>query len=40
MCWTWRSRGVGAVLAVLLGTAVTRGGTTTAAVGWRSATLA
>src|SRR5215213_3276508 len=36
----WRSRWVGAVSAVALGTAVERGGTMTAASGWRSATLA
>ena len=36
----WRSRCVGAVAAVSLGTAVARGGTTTAAAGWRPATLA
>src|SRR3954464_14038606 len=40
MSWRWRSRWVGAVSAVSLGTAVERGGTTTAASGWRSATLA
>src|SRR3712207_3938659 len=33
-----RSRGVGAVSAVWLGTALERGGTITAASGWRSAT--
>ena len=36
----WRSRCVEAVSAVALGTAVERGGTMTAAAGWRSATLA
>src|SRR4051812_36819087 len=36
----WRSRCVGAVSAVALGTAVERGGTTTSASGWRSATSA
>src|SRR5215210_7387995 len=40
MSWRWRSRWVGAVSAVALGTAVERGGTMTAASGWRSATLA
>src|SRR4051812_32475304 len=33
MCWRWRSRSVGALSAVSLGTAVARGGTTTAASG-------
>ena len=36
----WRSRWVGAGSAVALGTAVERGGTMTAASGWRSLTLA
>src|SRR3954471_15574353 len=36
--WRWRSRCVGAVSAVLLGTAPERGGTMTRASGWRSAT--
>src|SRR4051812_15795906 len=40
MSWRWRSRCVGAVSAVALGTAVERGGTMTAASGWRSATSA
>src|SRR5215217_5923727 len=40
MSWRWRSRWVGAVSAVRLGTAVARGGTITAASGWRSLTLA
>src|SRR3954453_15068100 len=40
ICWRWRSRGVGALSAVSLGTAVARGGTITSASGWRSATLA
>src|SRR3954452_3143732 len=39
MSWRWRSRWVGAVSAVSLGTAVERGGTMMAASGWRSATL-
>jgi hypothetical protein len=39
MCRRWRSRRVGSPSAVPLGTAVARGGTMTAAVGWRSATL-
>src|SRR3954447_20180221 len=36
--WRWRSRCVGAVSAVLLGTAPERGGTMIRASGWRSAT--
>src|SRR3954453_20993504 len=40
MSCRWRSRCVGAVSAVALGTAVERGGTTTSAPGWRSATSA
>ncbi len=40
MFWMWPSRCVGEVSAVSLGTAVARGGTTTAASGWRWATLA
>src|SRR5829696_1073853 len=39
MSWSWRSRWVGALAAVWLGTAVARGGTMMAAAGWRSATL-
>ena len=40
MSWRWRSRWVGSLSAVLLGTAVARGGTMMAASGWRSAILA
>src|ERR687885_1213472 len=40
MSWRWRSRCVGAVSAVWLGTAPERGGTITAAAGWRAATSA
>src|SRR3954470_20595135 len=40
MSWRWRSRCVGAVSADSLGTAVERGGATTYASGWRSATSA
>src|SRR3954452_20216936 len=40
MCWRWRSRCVGSLSAVALGTAVARGGTITSASGWRAATLA
>ena len=40
MCWRCRSRGVGSVSAVALGTAVDRGGTTTAASGVCPATSA
>src|SRR4051812_3061093 len=40
MCWRWRSRCVGALSAVWLGTAVARGGATTSASGGRWAALA
>src|SRR3954464_13314560 len=40
MSWRWRSRWVGSLPAVWLGTAVERGGTMMAAVGWRPLTLA
>jgi len=40
MALRWRSRCVGAVWAVSLGTAVERGGTMMAASGWREAMLA
>src|SRR3954453_20022980 len=40
MSWRWRSRWVGALSAVRLGPAVSRGGTMSAPSGWRSLPLA